>query len=161
MDRARGFGVLFVFCGLGLLGTVVSSPADELSWPAITAQTKPWVRWWWPGNAVDTTNIARQLKLFQPAGLGGAQIIPVYGVKGWESYYLDFLSPEWMQMMQSTVTEAHQLGLGVDMALETGWCFGGTTITNDDANALVVEKTFDVIGGGKLDGTFHVKRRRR
>ncbi len=40
------------------------------------------------------------------------------------------------------------------MALETGWCFGGPTISNNDANALVVKKTFDVSGGGKLDGTF-------
>jgi alpha-L-rhamnosidase len=154
MNRARGFGFLPVLCVLALTGAMVSSRADELSWPAITSQAKPWVWWWWPGSAVDTTNIARQLKLFQQAGLGGVQIIPIYGAKGSESNYIDFLSPEWMQMMEFTVTGAHPLGLGVDMALETGWCFGGPTITNNDANALVVEKSFDLSGGEKLDGTF-------
>jgi hypothetical protein len=133
---------------------MVPSRADELSWPAITSQTKPWVWWWWPGSAVDTTNIAHQLMLFQQAGLGGVQIIPIYGAKGLESNYIDFLSPDWMRMMEFTVTEAHRLDLGVDMALETGWCFGGPTISNKDANTLVVKKTFDVSGGGKLDGTF-------
>ncbi len=133
---------------------MVSSRADGLSWPAITSQTRPWVWWWWPGSAVETTNIAHQLKLFQQAGLGGVQIIPIYGAKGSESNYIDFLSPEWIRMMEFTVTEADRLGLGVDMALETGWCFGGPTISNNDANALVVKKTFDVSGGGKLEGTF-------
>lgn len=132
--------------------------ADPLSWPAITSQTRPWVWWWWPGSAVDTTNITRQLKIFQKAGLGGVQIIPIYGAKGWESHYINFLSPEWMQMMGFTVKEANGLGLGVDMALETGWCFGGPTSTNDYANALVVKETFAVAGGEKLNETFSRER---
>lgn len=154
MRLAHEFGLRYGLCGLVLLGTLVSCQADELSWPAITAQTRPWVWWWWPGSAVDTTNIARQLKLFQRAGLGGAQIIPIYGAKGSESNDINFLSPEWMRMMGFTVSNAHELGLGVDMALETGWCFGGPTISNQDANAIVVERSFDVAGGGRLGGTF-------
>ena len=154
MNRAYRFVFLFALGGFVFFGTIVPGCADELSWPAITSQTKPWVWWWWPGSAVDTTNIARQLKLFQQAGLGGVQIIPIYGAKGYESNYIDFLSPEWMRMMGFTITEANQLGLGVDMALETGWCFGGPTTSNDDANALVVEKTIDVTEGEKLKGTF-------
>ncbi|MGH8022086.1 MAG: glycosyl hydrolase, partial [Limisphaerales bacterium] len=46
-----------------------------------------------------------------------------------------------------TVTNAHALRLGVDMALETGWCFGGPAIARDEANAFVVKRTFDVAGG--------------
>lgn len=87
------------------------------------------------------------MKLFQQADLGGVQIIPIYGAEGWESHYINFLSPEWMRMMGYTVQEGHALGLGVDMALETGWNFGGPTISNEDANAMVTEKTFDVTGG--------------
>jgi len=155
MNRGHRFVLILTFCGTLLFGnTVLIHADDELSWPAITSQTKPWVWWWWPGSAVDTTNITRQLKLFQRAGLGGAQIIPIYGAKGWESHYINFLSPEWMRMMGFTVKEGSHLGLGVDMALETGWCFGGPAISDADANALVVEKSFDVSGGGKLESTF-------
>ncbi len=126
---------------------------SALSWPEISQQTKPWTWWWWPGSAVDTADIARQLRIFQRAGLGGVQIIPIYGVDGWESHYIDFLSPKWMKMMGFTVAEAHRLGMGVDMALESGWNFGGPAITDKYANALVVEKTFDLSGGDQLADT--------
>ncbi len=129
------------------------SAGNPLTWPKVTQLTKPWTWWWWPGSAVDTADIVFQLKLFKNAGLGGVQIIPIYGVEGWESHYIKFLSPEWMKMMGYTVAEAHRLGMGVDMALETGWNFGGPAISGKYANALVVEKTFDLSGGDKLDDT--------
>jgi alpha-L-rhamnosidase len=155
MILARQFGLLSALGGLLLFGTAVPIPAaDELSWPAITSQTKPWVWWWWPGSAVDPTNIARQLQLFQQAGLGGVQVTPIYGAKGWESHYLPYLSPEWMQMMNGTAEETRRLGLGMDMTLGTGWCFGGPTVGNRDANAGVVVKTVNVAGGGKLGEKF-------
>jgi hypothetical protein len=127
--------------------TALNPSSSALSWPALTAQNKPWLWWWWPGSAVDPTNIANQLQTFQDAGLGGVQIIPIYGIRNGEANYINFLSPQWMQMLNDTVTDAHSLGMGADMALETGWCFGGPTISKDEANALVVKRTFDVAGG--------------
>ena len=57
-------------------------------------------------------------------------------------------------MMGYTVDEARRLGMGVDMTLGTGWCFGGPTVSDQDANASVVVKTFDVAAGGKLEEKF-------
>ncbi|HTV39594.1 MAG TPA: glycosyl hydrolase [Candidatus Sulfotelmatobacter sp.] len=136
-----------------------SPPASSLqprflSWPPLTSQNKPWTWWWWPGSAVDSTNIANQLRMFQEAGLGGVQIIPIYGIKGGESNYINFLSPEWMEMLNETVKGARALGMDADMALETGWCFGGPTISRDEANALVVERTFAVAGGEQFSHRF-------
>ena len=143
-----------VLCGMLLFAAVSIRAADDLAWPPLTSQNKPWVWWWWPGSAVDKANIASQLQTFQEAGLGGVQIIPIYGVKGQETNYINFLSPEWMEMMGYTVTNAQSRGMGIDMALETGWCFGGPTITKEEANALVTEIDFDVKGGGQFDQTF-------
>lgn len=152
-SRHRIFAV--TQCILLLSGAVISARAsDDLAWPALTSQTKPWVWWWWPGSAVDQTNIASQLQAFRAAGLGGVQIIPVYGIQGGQANYINFLSPQWMQMMGYTVSRARSLGMNADMALETGWCFGGPTITKDEANALVVEKSFDVSGGQQFTQTF-------
>jgi hypothetical protein len=146
MNFTRIFSM--AICSLSMLGTVTSLHAkDELSWPELTSQNRPWAWWWWPGSAVDETNIASQLHTFQQAGLGGVQIIPIYGVKEEESHDINFLSPDWMDMMGYTVKKAQSLGMGTDMALETGWCFGGPTITRDEANAFVVENTYDVRGG--------------
>ena len=46
-------------------------------------------------------------------------------------------------MLGYTVSEAHRLGMGVDMTTGTGWCFGGPNVTDREANASVVVKTFD------------------
>jgi hypothetical protein len=147
--------LLTALCTLTLWGAIVPVHADdELAWPALTSQNRPWAWWWWPGSAVDQTNIASQLQTFQEAGLGGVQIIPIYGIQGGNANYINFLSPKWMDMMGYTVTQAQGLGMGVDMALETGWCFGGPTITRDEANAFVVENTYDVTGGEQFSQTF-------
>jgi hypothetical protein len=44
--------------------------------------------------------------------------------------------------------------MGADMTLGTGWCFGGPTVSDQDANASVVVKTFDVAPGGQLKEKF-------
>jgi hypothetical protein len=126
--------------------------ADALAWPPITAQMRPWTWWWWHGSAVDETNIAHELQRFHDAGLGGVQVIPIYGVQGAEDRDIRYLTPRWMTMLDFTVTQAGRLDLGVDMTLGTGWCFGGPTVSDRDANASVVVKTFAVPGGEKWAG---------
>jgi len=103
-------------------------------WPEITRENKPWTRWWWPGSAVDRASLTAQLEQLAAAGLGGVEITPIYGAKGGESRYLNFLSPEWMAMLEHAGREARRLGLGVDMATGTGWPFGGPWI--DETHAL-------------------------
>ena len=93
----------------------------QIKWPAVTQQTKPWTRWWWQGSAVDKTNLTAAMQQYQQAGLGGLEITPIYGVKGLEDKFIDFLSPKWMEMFQYTLSEAKRLNLGIDMATGTGW----------------------------------------
>ena len=97
-----------------------ASAADELAWPPTTSQTRPWAFWWWMGSAVDKTNLTRELTRYHEAGLGGVQIIPIYSAKGYESKNISYLSPEWMDMMGWSVSEAHRLDMGVDMTTGTG-----------------------------------------
>jgi len=147
-------GALLCICCTGAKLSAAQHGGASAAWPAITNTMKPWTYWWWPGSAVDTTNITRQLELYRDAGLGGVHIIPIYGVKGAEHRYIQYLSPKWMEMLAFTVSEAHRLGMDVDMTLGTGWCFGGPHVTDLEANALVVVRT-NVIGpGDKLDEKF-------
>jgi hypothetical protein len=83
----------------------------QIKWPAVTQQTKPWTRWWWQGSAVDKTNLTAAMQQYQQAGLGGLEITPIYGVKGAEDKFIDFLSPKWMEMFQYTLSEAKRLNL--------------------------------------------------
>jgi hypothetical protein len=150
---------LIVLLHVALLIALAGSSgiADADAWPPITRLQKPWTYWWWMASAVDTNNIARQLARFHDAGLGGVHIIPIYGAKGWESNYISYLSPRWMEMLSFTVAEANRLDMGVDMTTGTGWCFGGPRVTDEEANATPVVKQFDVEAGQSLDQKFDPK----
>jgi hypothetical protein len=143
---------LAALCTSGLPGRAADDP---FAWPPITSQTKPWAYNWWMGSAVDKTNLTHELERYAAAGLGGIQIIPIYGAKGWEDKYITYLSPKWMEMMGWTVSEAHRLGMGVDMTTGSGWCFGGPQVTDEDANASVVVKTYDLAAGEQLKEKFN------
>ncbi len=107
---------------------------------AFSKQNRPWTRWWWPGNAVDSTNIKCNLEAIHKAGFGGVEITPIYGVKGYEDKFIEYLSPEWMDLLAYTIAEAERLDLGVDMATGTGWPFGGPQVTPADAAKQLVLK---------------------
>lgn len=134
--RGRLIVVLTVLAMVG--GAKADSGPPAADWAAVTRTMRPWTYWWWMGSAVDTNNIARQLEQYHAAGLGGVHIIPIYGARGWESHYIRYLSPQWMAMLAFTVREADGLDMGVDMTTGTGWCFGGPTITAEEANAVPV-----------------------
>lgn len=103
---------------------------------------KPWTYWWWMGSAVKKEDIKAQLQFFSKSGLGGVHIIPIYGVKGYETQNLPFLGGQWMDMLQFTVQEGKKLGLGVDMTTGTGWPFGGPNVS-----AAIAAKAMSVQGG--------------
>ena len=127
---------------LALAALTVSASAQPAAptWPEVTRENKPWTRWWWPGSAVDRPNLTRQLEQFAAAGLGGVEVTPIYGAKGYEARYIDYLSPQWVAMLEHTGREAQRLNLGLDMATGTGWPFGGPFVTADDANTKAVLK---------------------
>jgi len=104
------------------------------------------------GSAVDPRNLTLELTRYQAAGLGGVHIIPIYGAKGYETNYIDYLSPAWMEKLAYTVAEARRLGLGVDMTTGSGWCFGGPQVTDREANAQLDVKVFLLAPGARYEG---------
>jgi hypothetical protein len=136
---------------LAILPAAKAADSSDLSWPPITSETKPWAWWWWHGSAVDETNVVHELQRFHDAGLGGVQVTTIYGVKGGESRDIPYLTPRWLDLLGYTVNAAKSRDMGVTMTLGSGWCFGGPTVSDRDANASVVSKTYDLKAGGKLD----------
>ena len=122
----------------------------QIQWPVITQTAKPWTRWWWQGSAVNKTDLSVAMKKYQLAGLGGLEITPIYGVKGYESKFINYLSPQWTDMLQFTLQEAKRLGMSVDMATGTGWPFGGPMVTPADACKNINLVTYNVKAGEQL-----------
>jgi hypothetical protein len=127
--------------GLGLAAVLPAGAAfaadakPPSAWPAVTQTAKPWMRWWWPGSAVEPAELTRNLEQFAEAGIGGVEITPIYGARGAEGRYIDYLSPRWVEMLAHTAREAKRLGLGVDMATGTGWPFGGPWVSAADGSS--------------------------
>lgn len=157
-SRQIALSLCFLCLGVSLFAADASAPksASSSAWPTATRDQKPWTRWWWLGSAVDKANITRELEAFAAAGFGGVEITPIYGAKGYEDRYLTFLSPQYVEMLAFTCTEAKRLGLGVDMATGTGWPFGGKQVSRADA-----ELKIDFTPEGRFDPAptrFKVKR---
>ena len=166
MKQSSTVRLLFSFLSLLALSMFLTLPAaaddnitkganhTDLSWPAVTAVDRPGTRWWWMGSAVDPQDLTNELTAFHDAGLGTVEITAIYGVKGCENQFIDFLSPRWMQMLNVAISRAHALGMNADMSTTTGWCFGGPNVTDEDANALAVVQTFDITASAGFNQKF-------
>lgn len=118
---------------------------------------KPWTRWWWMGNAVDRKNISHRLEEFATAGIGGVEITPIYGVKGYENEFIDHLSAEWIDLLDYTLDEARRLNLKVDMVLGTGWPFGGPQVEDKYAAKKLHIQLFPVSKNEKIDRQLQIE----
>src|SRR5690606_33780658 len=95
--------------------------------------------------------ITAELEAFSKAGLGGVEITPIYGVYGEEESFIEYLSPQWLEMLDHVLKEAARLDLGVDMATGTGWPFGGPWISGEDACKDMNFKVYTLSEGESLN----------
>ncbi len=150
-------GVL-VALTLPTLGAL-SAAAGDLDWPAVDSETKAWSRWWWHGSAVTERDLTVEMEKYAAAGLGGLEITPIYGVRGGENEFVDYLAPRWMDLLEHVLLEAQRLGMGIDIATGNGWPFGGPWVDAEAACKNLVLETFELSGGKSLDQPVrHVQR---
>ncbi len=123
----------------------------DSKWPQQTVECKPWTRWWWFGNAVDEKNLTYNIEKLGEAGIGGVEITPIYGVKGYEDKYIPYLSPKWMNMLAYTHGEIEKWGMQVDMNNGTGWPFGGPDVTLDNAACKAIFQEYRVSGNKEIN----------
>ncbi len=135
---------------LALGGLIAGSAPAQPLWPEITREMRPWTRWWWMGSSVTEPDLTAMLETYRSVGLGGVEITPIYGVVGREDAFIPYLTPAWMEKLTHTLAQAKRLGLGVDMALGTGWPFGGPWVTPEHASRYAAVETYTLDGGERL-----------
>ena len=119
-------------------------------WQVVQPEARPATRWWWLGSAVDKANLTYNLEKYSEAGIGGVEIIPIYGVQGNDANDIEFLSPQWMQMLQHTQDEGKRLNVEINMNAGTGWPFGGPNVSIDDAATRAIFQEYNLSEGEKL-----------
>lgn len=129
---------------LSILCFAFGNLSAQNPWPKTTNTAQPWTRWWWMGSAVDEKGLEKQLTTLSRAGFGGVEIVPIYGAKGFENKYINYLSPDWMKMLQFTTDKAKSLNMGVDIAVGTGWPIGGPQVDEQDAATKMIVQTYTI-----------------
>ena len=149
MQTNRTLKILWLLL-IPLLNPACSTRKAVIDLPEASNEAKPWTRWWWHGSAVTKDGITHELQELQKAGIGGVEITPIYGVVEEEDSFIDYLSDQWMDMLEHTLAEAERLGMGVDMATGTGWPFGGPWVDSENAPRNMVHKSYVLKEGEAL-----------
>ena len=124
---------LTIAATVSLAGVCAAAP-KPLAWPEPTQTMKPWVYNWWMGSAVDKAGLELQCRELTDKGFGGFHVIPIYGAKGgYEKNWKPLLSPQWIEAWNLAAGLASYNGLGIDLTMGSGWCFGGPWIDKDHA----------------------------
>ena len=122
-----------------------------LSYLCASAQTKPFVRWWWNGDKVDTVELKRELHLLHDAGIGGVEINPIeFPAKRCDSIgfpSLKWLSDEWLDALEVTLREAKHLGMQCDLIVGSGWPFGAETLPMEHRAQVMLTFATPVLQG--------------
>lgn len=115
---------------------------------------RPWVRWWWNGDKVDTTELKRELHVLHDAGIGGVEINPIeFPAKRCDSLgirSLNWLSEEWLDALEVTLHEAKTLGMGCDLLVGSGWPFGKETLPMEQRAQVMLTYAHEVKAGERI-----------
>ena len=133
-----GITTVFAVIAAGVCaGAAHAADGAALAWPEPTREMKPWVYNWWMGSAVDSAGLEYQCRELAEKGFGGFHVIPIYGANGPDNRYRaqwkELLSPEWVGAWNIAAWKAETFGLGIDLTMGSGWCFGGPWIDKDHA----------------------------
>ena len=128
----------------------------------------PWVYWFWFENVVNRENITRELEEMAEAGIAGVELRcitrhgfpgtpgPMYDPEGWEQLNhqkYEFLSEDFLDILEHTVSEAERLGLRFAMNLGMGWPPGGPWITDEHRSKHLISESREVVGPVSLKGS--------
>ena len=91
------------------------------------------------------------MEKYHKAGLGGLELTVIYGVKGLENRFINYLSPKWMEMFTHTLKEAKRLNMSIELANASGWPFGGPWVEPADACKNITYKTWSLKSGESLN----------
>ena len=146
--------ILFLLLGLTLsqCGSRHDTSGTEQMYQAFrqpASEYHPFVRWWWNGDKVEADELVREMRLLKEAGIGGVEINPIAFPSYCDSLgkaSLQWLSPEWIDMLKVCFDEARRLDMTCDLLVGSGWPFGGEFLDENERAQIVVNYAEPVTG---------------
>lgn len=121
-----------------------SSDSEDLS------SYRPYVRWWWNGDRIESEELVRELHVMKDAGIGGVEISPISFPSGADSVgrrALTWLGDEWLECLKTVFDEMKKLGMGCDLLVGSGWPFGSESLPMEDRASIMIATAEPVTGG--------------
>jgi hypothetical protein len=118
--------------------------------PYFRGGSKPYTRWWWLAGPFRREDIRDQLAWLRSNGFGGVELAWL-----WPSWIagaepgIEWLGPDWSDLVAFTKQEADRLGLGCDLTFGSCWPFGGSVVRPEDA-----ARTFEGLSRQRLVGSW-------
>jgi len=148
--------ILCALAGIGLTMCTLdgkTKAGDDIAKNFVTPpdNVRPWVYWFWLNGNITSEGITADLEAMKRVGIGGVLIMEVD--QGAPVGPVAFMSDKWRELFKHMVSEAHRLGIEVNMNNDAGWNgSGGPWVPLDKAMQVVVTSEKQVPGGVKFEG---------
>jgi hypothetical protein len=118
------------------------------------ASARPWVYWFALNGNLSSNGITADLEAMKRAGIGG--VLYMEADQGAPQGPARFAGPLWRNLFKHIISEAHRLGLEVNMNNDAGWCgSGGPWITPELSMQHLVWSETNVAGPAHFDAILH------
>ena len=143
------FFIELVLCQCGTKHNTLTTEQLYQGFQQPASEYHPFVRWWWNGDKVEADELVREMHLLKEAGIGGVEINPIAFPTYCDSLgkpSLQWLSPEWIDMLKVCFDEAKRLDMTCDLLVGSGWPFGAEFLNEDERAQIVVNYAETVSG---------------
>lgn len=119
-------------------------------WSSLPESSRPWTFWYWMHGAVSKQGITADLEAMQSIGLGGAYLMPIRGVEGYDyPGAVQQLTPEWWEMVRFSMQEAQRLNLKLGMHISDGFALAGGPWIRPETSMQKVVWSDTIVRGGR------------
>jgi len=129
---------------------------DLGTWQQPPRSMHPFIRWWWPGNAVEKDELRRELQSLHAAGFGGVELqtltlgFTFAELEKQKEQIYQVGTPAYFENLLVVFREAEKLGMTVDLTLGSGWSSGGPFIERS-AEQQLLRSSLDASGPLRLE----------
>jgi hypothetical protein len=136
----------------------VRAAAMEESFRNVPVADRPWCYWWWVNGHVDKETITSDMEAMRRVGFGGLLMFDARGYWDDKGHLvlpkpkMEFMSPEWRELLAFGIKEAARVGLEVSVNLSS--CAGalkGPWEVGADAPKRLICQTAPLAGGTRFD----------